>query len=174
MVLIAMAGLPGSGKSTLAAEAARLLGCAVVSVDPIEAAMWAAGIDRAQPTGLAAYVVAEAVAWEQLRGGHDVIVDAVNDVEPARRQWRDLADRAGTTLLFAEVFCSDEHEHRRRLSNRHRDIRGFPEPGWDAVLGRRAGFEGWDEARLRLDSTVEADINARAIVGEVAGMRPAR
>src|SRR5215469_8216574 len=80
-MLIVMAGLPAAGKSAVAEGLARALGCAVLSVDPVEAAMWRAGVDRDQPTGLAAYVVVEVVAAEQLALGHDVIVDAVNDVE---------------------------------------------------------------------------------------------
>jgi predicted kinase len=57
-MLIVMAGLPGSGKSAVADAVGRALNLPVLSVDPIEAAMCRAGIDRTQPTGLAAYVVA--------------------------------------------------------------------------------------------------------------------
>jgi predicted kinase len=166
-MLIVMAGPPGSGKSTIAAAAAERLECAVVSVDPIEAAMWIAGIDPAQPTGLAAYVVAETVAREQLRLGHDVIVDAVNDVEPARQQWRDLAQQAGVELVFAEVVASDVHEHRRRLEARERGIEGFPEPAWESIEARRAGFASWSEDRLRLDFLREPTANADVIVAAV-------
>lgn len=166
-MLIAMAGLPGSGKSTIADATARLLGCAVVSVDPIEAAMWIGGVDRAQPTGLAAYVVAEAVAEAQLRLGHDVIVDAVNEVEPARRQWRELAVRTGIELLFVEVVAVDRGEHRRRLEARDRGIIGFPEPTWDSIEKRRASFADWDEERLRLDASRSPDTNARLIADHV-------
>jgi predicted kinase len=134
-VLIAMAGLPGAGKSAVAGEVAGTLGCALLSVDPIEAAMWRAGIGREQPTGLAAYVVAEQLAREQLLIGNDVIVDAVNDVEPARQQWRSLAGDLGQPLVFVEVFCSDEDEHRLRLTSRQRRIDCFPEPTW-GVRGR--------------------------------------
>ncbi|MFI7236092.1 AAA family ATPase [Streptomyces cyaneofuscatus] len=77
-MLIAMAGLPGSGKSSVAGALGRKLTAPVVSVDPIEAAMWRAGVARDQPTGLAAYVVAEAVADDVLGMGQTVIVDAVN------------------------------------------------------------------------------------------------
>lgn len=72
-MLIAMAGLPGSGKSAVAVELGRRLAAPVVSVDPIEAAMWRAGIDRGQPTGYAAYVVAEAVADGVLALGRTVV-----------------------------------------------------------------------------------------------------
>lgn len=170
-MLIVMAGLPGSGKSTIAAAAARQLGCAVVSVDPIEAAMWIAGIDRTQPTGLAAYVVAEIVAQEQLRLGHDVIVDAVNDVEPARHQWRGLAERAGVELLFVEVVAADADEHRRRLEARRRGIEGFPEPTWESIEARRAGFAEWTEDRLRLDFERTPGANADAVIAAVERAR---
>ncbi len=168
-MLIVMAGLPASGKSTIADAAARLLGCAVISVDPIEAALWTAGIDRDQPTGLAAYVAAEAIAEAQLRLGHDVIIDAVNDVEAARQQWQDLANRAGTGILFVEVFTTDIAEHRHRLETRERGIAGFPEPTWEQIQGRRAGFDAWDTPRLRLDSREPVEAQAGRIVDAVAG-----
>ena len=92
-MLVAMAGLPGSGKSTIAEIVAGRLGATVISVDPIEASILRAGIESDQPTGLAAYLVAETMAEQVLLSGHSVVVDAVNAVEPARLQWRDLAER---------------------------------------------------------------------------------
>lgn len=170
-MLIVMAGLPGSGKSTIAAAAARRLTCAIVSVDPIEAAMWVAGVDRAQPTGLAAYVVAEAIARTQLELGHDVIVDAVNDVEPARQQWRDLAAGVGVGVLFVEVVASNQQEHRRRLEARERDMEGFPEPTWESIEDRREGFAEWHDDRLRVDFLTDAAANAELIVAAVESVR---
>lgn len=170
-MLIAMAGPPGSGKSTIAALAAQRLGCALVAVDPIEAAMWGAGIDRTQPTGLGAYVVAEAVAREQLRLGHDVVIDAVNDVEEARQQWRDLGSEQEVDVVFVEVVAGDLREHRRRLAERHRDIEGFPEPDWESIGPRRLGLAEWKEDRLRLDFLRDPGVNADAIVAEVERRR---
>lgn len=43
VMLIAMVGLPGVGKSSVAEALGRKLNAPVVSVDPIEAAMWRAG-----------------------------------------------------------------------------------------------------------------------------------
>jgi predicted kinase len=164
-----MAGLPGAGKSAVAEDLGRALGCAVLSVDPVEAAMWRAGVDRAAPTGLAAYVVVEALAAEQLSLGHDVIVDAVNAVEPAREQWRGLAGRTGATLRFIEVRCSDEREHRRRLESRKRGIEGFPEPLWETVHSRREGLEEWRGERLVLDSMASRRTNLNAAIDFLAG-----
>lgn len=151
-MLIALAGLPGSGKSAVAEDLSRALRCAVLSVDPAEAAMWRAGIRKSEPTGLAAYLVVEALAAEQITLGHDVIVDAVNAVEPARGQWRALASRLDVDVRFIEVQCSDPDVHQRRLAKRRRGIEGFYEPSWADVQRRRDEFAAWTDDRLTLDS----------------------
>ncbi|MEW1862236.1 AAA family ATPase [Streptomyces sp. NPDC088194] len=151
-MLIAMAGLPGAGKSTVARALGRELAAPVVSVDPIEAAMWRAGVSRGQPTGLAAYVVAETVAGDALALGQTVIVDAVNAVDAARGQWRSLAERHGVRAAFVEVVCSDRAVHRRRLEARSRGIEGFAEPTWEAVERLREEYAPWTDHRLVLDA----------------------
>jgi predicted kinase len=151
-MLIAMAGLPGAGKSTVAQGLARALRCALLSVDPIEAAMWRSGVARTQPTGLAAYVVAEDLAREQLLLGNDAVVDAVNDVPEARGQWKALAADLDIPLAFVEIYCSEPETHRLRLQERRRGIAGFPEPSWESVLDRKVDFDTWSDPRLRLDS----------------------
>jgi len=117
-VLVVTAGLPGSGKSTIAEIVAGRLGATAISVDPIEAAILKAGIDSDQPTGLAAYLVAERLAEQVLMSGQSVIVDAVNAVEPARLQWRGLAERCGVKLSVIETVCSDAELHEERLAKR--------------------------------------------------------
>lgn len=114
--------------------------------------MWRAGVERSQPTGLAAYVVAEDLAREQLLIGNDVVVDAVNNLAEARNQWKSLAAALSTPLAFIEVFCSDSATHRHRLQKRRRGIAGSPEPSWESVLARQDRFQHWSDARLRLDS----------------------
>ena len=156
-MLVAMAGLPGTGKTAIAeAIGARLLK-PVVSVDPIESAILRAGIDADQPTGLAAYLVAEALAETVLRAGHGAIVDAVNAVDPAREQWVNLAARAGEPLRFLEVVCSDVGVHRGRLEARERDLPHVSSTSWHAVeqsLDEYAEWSGSSGAveRLTLDS----------------------
>jgi predicted kinase len=151
-VLIVMAGLPGSGKSLISYGIAKALWAPVLSVDPIEAAMIRAGVDPAEPVGLAAYVVVEAVARDLLELGQSVIVDAVNAVEPARRMWRDLAEATDVPLRFIEVVCSDAQLHRTRLEGRDRGERAAHEPTWPEVERRQAEYERWRDARLVLDS----------------------
>src|SRR5262245_65158692 len=114
-MLIVFGGLPGSGKTTLSAAVARRLGAVYLRVDAVESAMWDSGIDRDQPTGLAAYGVAQAIAAANLHLGATVVADAVNAVEPARAGWRGIASDAGAPLRVVEVVCSDPAEHRRRV-----------------------------------------------------------
>jgi predicted kinase len=160
-MLIVMSGLPGVGKSSIAEALGRRLTVPVLSVDPVEAAMWRAGVGRDQPTGLAAYVVVETLASGILVLGQSVAVDAVNDAHEAREQWRALALRHRVSLRFIEVVCPDPALHRRRLESRRRGIEGFAEPTWESVLERRAGFEAWEDDRLVLDSTAPIDANVR-------------
>ena len=148
-----MAGLPGSGKSTVAEALARTIGVPVVSVDPLESAILRAGIDADQPTGLAAYLVAETIADAVLRSGQGVIIDAVNAVSPARDQWVMLGERLNVEVRFVEIICSDRLLHRRRLEERRRDLLHIAEPTWHAVeqsLDEYASWSGLAEARPRL------------------------
>jgi predicted kinase len=121
-MLVVFGGLPASGKTTISRTVAETLTAAYVRVDAIEAAMWRAGIPREQPTGLAAYVVGEAVAERCLHAGSSVVVDAVNAVEAARQTWRDLAAGTHKPLRVIEVICSDAAEHRRRVEARSVDL----------------------------------------------------
>ena len=151
-MLIAFAGLPGAGKSTLARAVGRELRAPVLSVDPIEAALLRAGVHREQPTGLAAYVVAEALAERQLELGLTTVIDAANYVEPGRQMWRDLAARKGAVLRWIEVVCSDEVAHRARVEGRGVDIPGFHAVSWEDVVRRRRETEAWADERLVVDT----------------------
>jgi predicted kinase len=152
--LIVVAGLPGSGKSTVAEALSRALSLPVLSIDPIEAAMWRGGLARAE-TGIAAYEVAIALADEHLRLGHSAIVDAVNPVEAPRAAWRDLAARHRADLRIIECVCADEEVHRQRIEARVRNIAGMPEITWARVLQRRSEYQPWTDPRLMLDTSIE-------------------
>jgi len=152
--LIVLAGLPGSGKSTLAEALSRHFSLPLLSVDPIEAAMWRGGLSRDQ-TGIAAYGVAQALAEEQLRLGHSVIVDAVNPVEAPRAAWRGLAAKYRADLKIIECVCTDQATHRRRIEARVRNIEGMAEVSWARVEERRAGYEAWTDPRLTLDTSAQ-------------------
>ncbi|MEU5690256.1 AAA family ATPase [Actinosynnema sp. NPDC020468] len=162
-MLVALTGLPGAGKSAVADAVGRVLRAPVFSIDPLETALWQAGVDRAQPTGLAAYAVAHAAAHHTLSLGLDAVVDAVNAAEPAREAWRALAARHGVPLRVLHVVCSDESLHRARLESRRRDLPGFTEPTWADVTALRAEYAPWPGA-LVLDSVDGLDaLLARAL-----------
>lgn len=147
-----MAGLPGLGKSTVAEGLARHLRAPIFSIDPAEAAMWAAGLQKTE-TGIAAYKVVQALAEENLKLGLSVVIDAVNPVEAARDMWRHLASEQNVPLIFIEVACMDEVIHRERIEARVRGIEGMNEVSWEDVQNRQREYEGWSDERLRLDSS---------------------
>jgi predicted kinase len=157
--LVVVSGLPAVGKSELADALGQRLGAAVLSVDPIEAAMWRCGIAPSFEAGVAAYEAVAVLAEHQLRLGLPVIADAVSSLEVARDMWRGLARRTGAAMRVVEVICSDEGTHRHRLARRARDIDGFPEPSWEEVVRRRAEWEPWRDERVVVDSVRELQEN---------------
>ncbi len=158
-VLVVVSGLPGAGKSSLADALGEKLGAAVLSVDPIEAAMWRCGIPPSFETGVAAYEVVAILAEHQLRLGLAVITDSVSSLEVARNMWRRAASRACSPMRAVEVICSDDDVHRQRLGGRERGIEGFPEPSWDDVLRRRDEWEPWADDHVVVDSIRGLDEN---------------
>jgi predicted kinase len=153
-MLIVFGGLPGTGKTTLSRAIARELHAIWLRVDLIEAATWRAGVAQDQPTGLAAYSVAFALAEVHLDMGTPTVVDAVNPVEAAREGWRNLAASRSLPSRVIEVVCSDESEHRRRVSARESDLPGFAVPTWEQVS--RHEYEPWTEQRMTVDTATES------------------
>ena len=168
-MLIAMAGLPGAGKSTLAEVVGARRKITVLSVDQIETAILQAGISAGQPTGLAAYLVAEALAESVLMHDRDIIIDAVNAVDPAREQWVNLAERTGSGVRFIEVVCSDREEHKARLVERaaKRELTGAA--ALNAVEHNLDEYSPWTGAsgavaRITLDSAGAIGVNVERAV----------
>jgi predicted kinase len=133
------------------------LGATVISVDPIVASIIRAGIDSDQPTGLAAYLVAETMAEQVLLSGHSVVVDAVNAVEPARPQWRDLAERCDVKLRVIETVCSDPELHEERLSKRS---------GLVAAYAVEQSTDEYDEWRGACGTLPRVTLDTAAPLGE--------
>jgi predicted kinase len=150
--LIVLSGLPGSGKSTIAERLAERLHLTVFSVDPIESAIVKAGIQRSFETGVAAYLVAEALASEQLKLGNSVIIDAVNAEEEGKDVWRGLARKHKLELIVLQVIVSDRALHKQRIESRVRGLLGFSEVTWERVEAREKVFTAWTEPTLQLDS----------------------
>lgn len=150
--LIVLSGLPGVGKTSVASSVARLTGAVHLSIDAIEESILGCGLSAGWQVGVAAYEAARAMADLNLRLGHDVVVDAVNDSEAARQTWRTAAESAGAKLRSVLLVVSDPQVHERRLLDRNRGFVHVPEPGWKQVQVRRDEYAPWVDDHIELDA----------------------
>lgn len=167
-MLIVLSGLPGTGKSAIADGVGRSLHAPVLSVDPIESAILEAGITRSFETGLAAYVIARAVADRNLADGLDSVIDAVNSVEPARDMWRALARKHDANLRIIECVVTDPAIQKARLAGRDRGL-ALLEPAWEDVERRRSEWTAWPEPHLTLDAIDPIEVNLGKALDYLAG-----
>jgi len=148
-MLVIICGLPATGKTTLARALARQAGAVHLRVDTIEQAIVRSGL-AAQPLGPAGYAVAYALAEDHLRQGLTVVAESVNPVAVTRDAWRDVAVRAGTPAVEAEITCSDTAEHRHRAEHRTVDIPDLVLPSWDDIV--RRDYEPWHREHVVIDT----------------------
>ena len=149
-LLIVFGGLPGTGKTTVARELTRRLAASYLRIDTIEQRLREAGL-AVGPNG---YVIANALAAENLAIGRTVIADCVNPVAASRNGWRETADRHAARLIEIELVCSDVALHRRRVESRIVDVSGHKQPAWDDVVKR--DYDPWDREHLVLDTAVDS------------------
>lgn len=161
--LIVVSGLPGVGKTSVAETVAARVGSVHLSIDAVEESILACGLPSGWQVGVAAYEAARAMAEQNLRLGHDVVVDAVNDSEPARQTWRSAASRTGANIQFVHLMISDVHVHEQRLRGRDRGLIHVGEPSWPNVQCRRIEYAEW------ADEILEIDMGERT-VEDVAGV----
>ena len=156
-MLLILGGLPAVGKTSIASGLARELRAVHLRIDSIEQALRNSQVAVTGPEG---YVVAYAIAVDNLRLGHTVIADSVNPIEVTRAAWRNAAQRAGKRYIEIEIVCSDQSEHRRRAETRSADIAGHRLPTWQDICDRE--YEPW-QAGLVLDTAgrqIEASVSA--------------
>ena len=98
-MLVVVSGLPAVGKSELSDALGRRMGAAVLSVDPIEAAILRCGIPRSFETGVAAYEVAAVLAEQadiNISSNHPrrvrVSVGSCGSVSEACGSWSSMSD----------------------------------------------------------------------------------
>ena len=148
-MLLILGGLPGVGKTSIATGLARDIKAVHLRIDSIEQALRNANVTISGPEG---YIVAYAVAEDNLRLGRAVVADSVNPVEITRSAWREVAQRAGKRCIEIEIVCSDPAERRRRVESRVADIAGHKLPTWQQVRDRE--YESW-QAGIVIDTAVQ-------------------
>ena len=146
---IVFSGLPGTGKTTVAKPLAQRVGATYLRVDSIEMALIREGI-AVEAIGGHGYAVCCAVARDNLLLGNSVVVDMVNPLAMTRRFWSEICEQTHATLANIELFCSDESEHKKRISDRQSDIVGHILPTWEAVVQRE--YEPWTTEVLQIDT----------------------
>lgn len=156
-VLIVISGLPGVGKTTLAAALADRIRAIHLSVDSVEEAMLGAGLEPGWTTGVAAYEAVRAAAEQNLRLGHTVVVDAVNDSAAARQTWREATSATLSVLRFVLLLPPPPPEHQRRLSQRRRGLSHVQDPTWEQVVARSQTYEEWTDSAIKLPASASLD-----------------
>ncbi|HMK90329.1 MAG TPA: AAA family ATPase [Methylocystis sp.] len=145
--LFIFSGAPAAGKTTLARLLAQRLHALYLRLDSMEQPLLAAFGDDIADIG---YRAAHGIARDNLRLGHDVVADCVNDVAVTRDAWRDVALGVGVAAVEIEIFCSDPDEHRRRVETRTIDVPGLRAPTWEEICGMKS--DPWPRDRLAIDT----------------------
>jgi predicted kinase len=169
-MLVVVSGLPGVGKSTVAAALAARWGATHLSIDEVEDALLGCGLPAGERTGVAAYEAVRAAAQQNLALGNTVVVDAVNDSEPARETWRRAARATDRPLRFVLLALEDADEQRRRLTGRLRGHAHLPEPAWSRVEQVARGYADWagDEV-VRVDADAPPNTVLERVLALVTG-----
>jgi predicted kinase len=160
-LLIVLGGLPGSGKTSIAKEISIRLNGVYLRIDTIEQALLH---ENCLKVGHEGYVIAYALAEDNLRAGNVVIADSVNPIPITREAWHSVGEKAAANILEIEVVCSDKNEHRRRVEARKADIAGHKMPTWSEVINRE--YHEWQTKHLTIDTSKQSVDNAVEIVLE--------
>ncbi len=166
-MLIVFGGLPGTGKTTLARLIADERRATYLRIETIEQALRSSGM-LAGDVGPAGYLIAYALARDNLAQGRVVVADSVNPLAITRSSWREVAAATSSPIIEIETVCSDAAEHRRRVETRRADIAGLTLPSWDMVQQR--DYEPWAGPHLVLDtagrSVAETMAELRALIDD--------
>ena len=150
-----MGGLPGTGKTTISNDVSLQLGAVYLRIDTIEQALLS---EAALKIGNEGYLVAYAIAEDNLKLGNTVIADSVNPIPITRESWHNVAKKSAANILEIEVICSDKIEHQRRVEERKPDIIGHKMPTWDDVINRE--YVAWQTKHLIIDTSKQSAVDA--------------
>ncbi|RUR97194.1 AAA family ATPase [Pectobacterium polaris] len=151
-MLIIFGGLPGTGKSTIARLLASRLNAVWLRIDSIEQSLIRSEKTTMSDMGPAGYLVAYAIAADNLKLGNNVIADSVNPLAITRQAWRDVASENSAPALEIEIICSDKAQHKERVEHRSTDIAGHVLPDWQKIITRQ--YEVWLSPDITLDTSV--------------------
>lgn len=151
-MLIIFGGLPGTGKSTIARFLALRLNAVWLRIDSIEQSLVQSEKIAMSDMGPAGYVVAYAIAADNIRLGNTVIADSVNPLAITRQSWRNVALENAVPALEIEIICSNKALHQERVEHRRPDIPGHVLPDWQKVINRQ--YEDWLSTDITLDTSV--------------------
>lgn len=160
-LLIVMGGLPGTGKTSVSKELSLRLGAVYLRIDTIEQVLLR---EDGLKVGNEGYLVAYAIAEDNLKSSNIVIADSVNPIPITREAWHSVAQKSGANIVEIEVVCSDKDEHRRRVEARKADIPGHKMPAWDEIINRE--YHPWQTKQLTIDTSTQ---NIADAVGKVLG-----
>jgi predicted kinase len=163
-MLIVFGGLPGAGKTTLARALSAHLDGVYLRIDTIEQALLPAG---GMKIGHEGYLVAYAVAEDNLRMGNTVIADSVNPIDLTRAAWQDVANRNNAKIVEIEVTCSDKQEHRSRVESRKPDIPGHRMPTWQEVATRE--YHVWKSRNIAIDTAGRSEDECMRVLMQRVG-----
>lgn len=165
-MLIIFGGLPGTGKSTIGKKLAEKLPAVFLRIDSIEQAAKDAHafVDKNDSDlGPEGYMIAMAIARDNLNIGLRVVADSVNPIALTRDAWRKVAIEAKKPFIEIEIICSDRTVHKNRVQTRKSSVPGLKLPSWDEVQDRE--YEIWqthlliDTATCAVDEAVEKIID---------------
>lgn len=164
-MLIILGGLPGTGKSTIAKALSRQLQAVYLRIDTIEQAIrttWDLETRQQKDMGPDGYIIAYAIASDNLRLGQTVIADSVNPIEITRSDWRKVATDQKKPFIEIEFICSDIDVHKHRVETRVVGIQGLKQPTWEDVINR--DYELWQPPHLIIDTAIYSEAKAVELI----------
>ncbi len=104
-----------------------------------------------------------------MAGFEQAAADTVNPIRITREAWRGVAESLDIPFVEIEVVCSDESEHRHRVTTRKTDIPGLLLPTWDKVKNRH--YEAWDRDRIVIDTAHQSVDESLMALRERLGLK---
>ena len=169
-VLVALSGPPGVGKSHFAALLAEKLPCVVLESDRIRKLL----VARPQYTGQEhgrVFAVCHLLVEECLAGGHNVIFDATNLGEAARRPLRRICRRLSVPLLWVRVTAPVDVVKQRLAGRDAGEPDGFSDAGWEVYSRFAPGEEPIAGPHFTVDSSGDVTSEVAEVARQAAGAR---